>query len=160
MRFPGFRDRTPTTTTTGLTPGVGAAAVPDNSYANINQAAATREAVHDARDARRDADRYAIEAEKRAKAEYQRGLRDGVRAKRNNPILTILVLLLALLGIAIGVLAIREGSFAGAGQVLDRSAGVAAVEARDTGGELAQDAGQTLQSAGAAAERDAEAARR
>jgi hypothetical protein len=108
----------------------------------------------------KDAQKVVAEYEREKQAAYQRGLKDGVRTKRNNPVLTIIVLLLALLGIAVGALAIREGSFSGAGAVLDRTASIAAVEARDTGGEVAQDTGAALQSTGAAVERDAEAARR
>lgn len=165
MRFPGFRDRTTHPTVPGgsvVTPAAGTGAViHDTTY--VQDRGAERAARHDVVDDRHDAanaHRLAAEADKRAKAEYQRGLRDGVRAKRNSPVLTILVLLLALLGIAVGVLAIVNGSFREAGAVLDRSAGIAAVEARDAGGELAQDAGSTLQAVGADAERDAEAARR
>lgn len=164
MRIPGFPDRTDTTTVTPLTATTAAPATVHSTAAlggaahPLNQTIHETHVVHD-RDRAGDRDRLAHEVDKAEKAGYQRGLRDGVRARRNNPILMILVLLLAVFGVAVGVLAALEGSFAGGGARVDRGLGVAAVEARDTGGELAQDAGAALQREGAAVERSAEAAR-
>ncbi len=98
---------------------------------------------------------------------YERGRKDERKARQNHPILTILVVLLAILGITLGFLALRERSFEGAGRVFDRWVGLAAVEAQQVGrtaqdaaGEAAQDAGTAIQSTGETVERDAEANRR
>jgi hypothetical protein len=174
MRVPGFKDRHDTDRNDGVDPLTGAsrvstvgaapgATVVHDGRPAIHDTTTLQGGVHRDRDHvrhERELERSAVDLEKERNDAYQRGLRDGVRAKRNNPVLTILVLLLALLGIAVGVLAIVNGSFREAGGVLDRSAGIAAVEARDAGGELAQDAGSALQREGAEAERAAEAARR
>ena len=162
MRFPGFRDRhTPVTTAADGRTVAGAAAYADPAlHPDVRTVAHERDRLALERDrAAHDRERAVNDVERAEKAAYQRGLRDGVRAKRNNPILTILVLILAIFGVVVGVFAIMEGSFQGGGARVDRTLGVAAVEARDSGGELAQDAGQALQTAGAEVERDAEAAR-
>ena len=107
----------------------------------------------------------AKELQKEIHDAYERGKRDQRKAQKNNPLLTILVVLLAVLGVAVGVLALREGSFSDAGKVLDRGTATAADEAReaavqaqDAAGEATQDAGAALQATGENVERDAEAA--
>lgn len=106
------------------------------------------------------------EADREKQLAYERGLREGVRTRRNNPVLTLIVVLLALLGLVTAMLAIVSGGFSEGGARLDGLFGQAADEAREVGtaaqdaaGETAQDAGAALQSTGEKVERDAEAAR-
>lgn len=58
-----------------------------------------------------------------AKAEldeaYDRGRRDGRSRRRGSPLITILLLLLASVGILTIILAVRYGSFAAAGEAVD-----------------------------------------
>lgn len=153
-----------TTTTTGRDPVTGEpvrtttvhdGGHPLNALAGRHDAAATAAAggALTARELQREID-----------AAYQRGRDDQRRAQRSNPLLTILVVLLAVLGGAVIFLAIQNRGFSGAGAVLDRSASQAAdevregtVQARDAAGETAQDAGAAIQGAGASVEREAEA---
>jgi hypothetical protein len=107
----------------------------------------------------------AKELQRETQEAYERGRRDQRKAQKSSPLLTLLVVLLAVLGVAVGVLALRTGSFSGAGEVLDRGAATAAdeareasVQARDASGEAIQDAGAAVQGAGAEVEADAEAA--
>jgi hypothetical protein len=79
---------------------------------------------------------------------YQRGVADERARHKRNPLVSILIALCALLGIAVVALAVWKGSFSGAGQTLDQTAGQAAQEAKEAGREVADESGEALQDAG------------
>ena len=167
MRIPGFGDRKETATRTTTEPLAGDrvrhvetvhATHERPAFAGTTQPAGAT-VVHDTGVSARDLQRETHEA-------YERGRKDERKARQNHPILTIVVVLFALLGIVLAVLAIRERSFEGAGRVFDGWMGRTAVEAQQVGrtaqdaaGEAAQDAGTALQTTGQTVERDAEANR-
>ena len=172
MRIPGFTDRS-RTTTTRVDP-LGGDTV--RTHETIRPAATTvhhegvvrHETVRDHGDAHAPTGAYAAgitlqDLQRETHDAYKRGRRDERADRVGHPILTILVVLLAILGLALGVLALRERSFQGAGRVFDGWVGFAAEDAREVGrqaqdvaGEAAQDTGAALQSAGESAERTAE----
>lgn len=181
MRIPGFgdRDSSQRTTTTTVDPATGDRVHHvDERVRHVDTLHGTRErtAFTDAtpgdRQGRPTVDPTAgaitaRELQRETHDAYERGRKDERKARQNHPILTILVVLLAILGLTLGFLALRERSFEGAGRVFDRWVGFAAVEAQQTGrvaqdaaGEAAQDAGAAVQATGATVERDAEANRR
>lgn len=107
----------------------------------IVQTATTDPAV--AEDVRRDA--------------YERGRAEERAARKRNPLLSILIALAAVLGLAVLTLYfINGGSFSGAGRDLDQAAGVAGEQAREAGRELADETGEGLQDLGRGVERQAE----
>jgi hypothetical protein len=79
---------------------------------------------------------------------YQRGVADERARHKRNPLVSILIALCAVLGIAVIGLAIWKGSFSGAGQTLDQTADQAADQARVAGREVADESGEALQDAG------------
>src|SRR3712207_469291 len=79
---------------------------------------------------------------------YQRGVADERARHKRNPLVSILIALCAVLGIAVIALAVWKGSFSGAGQTLDQTAGQAADQARVAGNEVADEAGEALQDTG------------
>lgn len=79
---------------------------------------------------------------------YQRGVADERARHKRNPLISILIALCAVLGIAVIGLAIWKGSFSGAGQTLDQTADQAADQARVAGREVADESGEALQDAG------------
>jgi hypothetical protein len=162
MKIPGRHDQT-TTTTDPLT-GERLHGTDTVRPATIHDTA-TLSQTHSAAAAAPAGAITAKELQKEIHDAYERGKRDQRKAQKSHPLLTILIVLLAILGVAVGVLALREGSFSGAGEVLDRGTATAAdeareaaVEAQDAAGEATQDAGAALQSTGQNVERDAEAA--
>jgi hypothetical protein len=91
--------------------------------------------------------------ERTAKAAYARGRRDerarlqGRARRRGAPLLTFVVLLIAAMGGTVIYLAVQQGSFTGAGQVLDTTVSHAAAPARsaaDNAGNVLENAGQSL----------------
>ena len=79
---------------------------------------------------------------------YQRGVADERARHKRNPLVSILIALCAVLGVAVIALAIWKGSFSGAGETLDTTAGQAADQARVAGREVADESGEALQDAG------------
>ena len=79
---------------------------------------------------------------------YQRGVADERARHKRNPLVSILIALCAVLGVAVIALAIWKGSFSGAGRTLDQTAGEAADQARVAGREVADESGEALQDAG------------
>ena len=88
---------------------------------------------------------------------YQRGVADERARHKRNPLLTVLIALCAVLGIAVIALALWKGSFSGAGETLDTTAGQAADQARVAGREVADESGEALQDAGRTIETRGEA---
>ena len=173
MKIPGFGDRTTHETTT-VDPVTGDTVIRTGDTVRTTPTGdvVRTTTVHDTGHVRgataaTDGALTAKELQREVRDAYERGKRDQRKAQKNHPLLTLLIVLLAVLGVAVGVLALREGSFSGAGQVLDRGTSTARVEAReaaldakDAAGEATQDAGAALQSTGADVEADAEAAKR
>ena len=87
---------------------------------------------------------------------YERGVADERARHKRNPLLSILIALVALLGIAVIALAIWRGSFSEAGRTLDQTTQDAAAGARTLGAEAADETGEAMQDAGAAVERRGE----
>lgn len=168
MRIPGFRDRTDTTTTTRVDPVSGdTVRVVDHDSARVHETRNVSAGAAGPTGTYAAAGGITLkELQQETHEAYKRGKRDERSERVSHPILTILVVLLAILGLVLGVLALRERSFEGAGAIFDRWVGLAAIEAREAGvqvqdaaGEAAQDTGAALQSTGESVERDAEAAR-
>jgi hypothetical protein len=79
---------------------------------------------------------------------YQRGVAEERAKHKRNPLISILIALVAVLGIAVIALAVWKGSFSEAGRTLDATAGQAADQARVAGREVADEGGEALQDAG------------
>ena len=79
---------------------------------------------------------------------YERGVADERARHKRNPLVTLLIALCAVLGIAVIALAVWKGSFSGAGETLDTTAEAAADQARVAGREVADESGEALQDAG------------
>ena len=79
---------------------------------------------------------------------YQRGVADERARHKRNPLVSVLIALCAVLGVAVIALAIWKGSFSGAGETLDNTASEAADQARVAGREVADESGEALQDAG------------
>ena len=82
---------------------------------------------------------------------YERGRRDERAARKRHPLLMTVTFVLALVGVALLVLAAVNGSFTGAGGVVDEKLNIAANRAGPALGEAASNAGQSLRDAGEAA---------
>ena len=87
-------------------------------------------------------------AEQIRKDAYKAGVADERARHKRNPLLTILIALLAVLGIVVVVLAITRGSFTGAGRTLDEATQDVAEDARQVGAEVVDETGEGLQDAG------------
>lgn len=94
---------------------------------------------------------------------YERGRADERSRHKRNPLLTFLIVLAAAVGLVVTVLAIQQGSFSGAGRVLDREArevrevaGQAGAEVADEAGEAMQDTGRRVEQTGENAQQPAE----
>lgn len=85
---------------------------------------------------------------------FAAGVRQGQREERqrhhSHPVLGLLVALVALAGLALLALAVREGSFARGGKVLDQNLAAAAGEAQMAGGNAMARTGEAIHDAGAA----------
>jgi hypothetical protein len=86
------------------------------------------------------------------KEAYDRGRREERARHRSHPFLALIVFAIAVVGGIMLFLAIREGSFSGAGQVADQQLAVAQAEApgvianaRDNVSEAAQDVSSNIQ---------------
>jgi crotonobetainyl-CoA:carnitine CoA-transferase CaiB-like acyl-CoA transferase len=78
---------------------------------------------------------------------YERGRSDAQKARKRHPFLMTLTILAAVVGVIVLVLAALNGSFSGAGQVVDRNLGAAAVQAGPAMSRAADEAGQAVRHA-------------
>jgi hypothetical protein len=82
---------------------------------------------------------------------YDHGRRDARASRRRHPIGMTITFVLALVGVVILGLAIVNGSFGRAGQVVDHSLSIAADQAAPAASQAASNAGQSLRDATRAA---------
>jgi hypothetical protein len=75
---------------------------------------------------------------------YERGRRDERARRRGSPLLTLVILIVAAVGVALVYLAAREGSFGRGGQVVDHTLSQATQQVRPAVGR----AGNALEKAG------------
>jgi hypothetical protein len=75
------------------------------------------------------------------------------RRRPRNPMIGLLVALVAVAGAAMLALAAREGSFARGGQVVDQNLSAAAGQAQNAGADAIARTGKAIQNAGASLER-------
>jgi hypothetical protein len=83
---------------------------------------------------------------------YERGRRDERATRKRHPILMTFTFVAAAVGLALLALAAFNGSFSGAGQVVDKNLTVAADRAEPAVRDAASSAGQTLREAGRSAD--------
>ncbi len=88
---------------------------------------------------RRDADERADLREA-----YERGRKDARAARKRHPVFMTFLIIAALVGVALLVLAAVNGSFGGAGQVVDQNLSAAASRAEPAVRGAADDAGRAL----------------
>lgn len=75
---------------------------------------------------------------------YERGRADARRARRRHPVAMIVMIILAAIGIVIVALATVNGSFSGAGTVVDRNLAAAATQAEPAVRDAASQAGRAV----------------
>ena len=97
-------------------------------------------------------------AEQIRKDAYKAGVADERARHKRNPLLTILIALLAVVGLAVVALAIWRGSFSEAGRDLDSATQDVAEDARGVGREVVDETGEGLQDAGRTIEQRGEQA--
>jgi hypothetical protein len=89
---------------------------------------------------------------------FAEGIRQGRREEKKrhrHPILTLMVVLVALAGAAMLAVAAKEGSFSRGGQVVDQNLAVAADQAKVKAADAAAQTGQAIQNAGTTIEKKA-----
>lgn len=75
---------------------------------------------------------------------YERGRRDAQKARRRHPVAMTITVIAAAVGIVVLALAAVNGSFSGAGVVVDRNLATAAVQAEPAVRNAADQAGQAV----------------
>jgi hypothetical protein len=80
---------------------------------------------------------------------YERGRRDAQMARKRHPVLMTLTVIAALIGVVLLVLAAVNGSFSGAGAVVDQNLATAADQAGPAVSNAASQAGQAVRDAAA-----------
>ena len=78
---------------------------------------------------------------------YERGRRDAQNARRRHPVAMTITVIAAAVGIIVLALAAVNGSFSGAGTVVDRNLATAAVQAEPVVRDAADQAGQAVKNA-------------
>jgi hypothetical protein len=84
---------------------------------------------------------------------YDRGRRDERASRKRHPVLMTLMFLAAAVGLALIVLAAVNGSFGGAGQVMDQNLTTAADKAEPIVRDAAGDANRAVQNATSSSDR-------
>ncbi|HEY8615752.1 hypothetical protein [Phenylobacterium sp.] len=95
---------------------------------------------------RRDAHADDLKADLREA--YERGRKDERATRKRHPVLMTFTVIAAAVGLALMALAAFNGSFGGAGRVVDKNLAVAADKAEPAVRGAAADAGETLREAG------------
>ena len=78
---------------------------------------------------------------------YERGRTDARKARRRHPVAMTFIIILAAIGIVVVALAAVNGSFSGAGTVVDRNLATAATQAEPVVRDAASQAGQAVKNA-------------
>ena len=78
---------------------------------------------------------------------YALGQRDAKAARRRHPVVMTLMVIGAVIGFVVLALAVVNGSFSGAGTVVDQNLATAAAEAEPVMRSAASDAGQAIKDA-------------
>jgi hypothetical protein len=93
-----------------------------------------------------DNDRARRDADDRAdlREAYERGRRDAVAGRKRHPVLMTFLVVAALVGVVLMALAAINGSFGGAGKVVDQNLSVAADKAEPVVRDAASDAGRAI----------------
>ena len=78
---------------------------------------------------------------------YERGRTDARKARRRHPVAMTFMIVLAAIGIIVVALAAVNGSFSGAGTVVDRNLATAATQAEPVVRDAASQAGQAVKNA-------------
>ena len=96
-----------------------------------------------------DNDRARRDADDRAdlREAYERGRRDAVAGRKRHPVLMTFLVVAALVGVVLMALAAINGSFGGAGKVVDQNLSVAADKAEPVVRDAAADASRTVNDA-------------
>ena len=90
---------------------------------------------------------------------YERGRQDERSRHKRNPLLTLLIAIAAIFGLAVlGLYIYNGGSFTETGRDLDAVTARGAEEAREAGAEVADEAGEGLQDVGRRVEQEGESA--
>jgi hypothetical protein len=76
---------------------------------------------------------------------YERGRKDAKQARRRHPVAMTFTIIAAIVGVIVLALAAVNGSFSGAGTVVDRNLATAAVQAEPVVRDAASQAGQVVQ---------------
>ena len=82
------------------------------------------------------------------RAAYDKGRRDERARRKSHPFLALIVIAVAVVGAIMLFLAMREGSFSGAGQVADQQLAVAQAEAPGVIANASQKAGEVARDVG------------
>ena len=82
------------------------------------------------------------------RAAYDKGRRDERSRRKSHPFLALIVVAVAVVGAIMIFLAMREGSFSGAGQVADQQLAVAQAEAPGVIANASQKAGEVARDVG------------
>lgn len=99
--------------------------------------------------AREDRDAVAFGDADRAdlRAAYERGRKDERASRRRHPVFMTFTFIAAIIGVALMALAAVNGSFAGAGAVVDHNLAIAANQAGPAVGGAASGAGEAVRNA-------------
>jgi hypothetical protein len=94
-------------------------------------------------------DRVRRDADDRAdlREAYERGRKDARASRKRHPILMTFMFIAAVIGVILLALAAMNGSFGGAGQVVDQNLSVAADKAEPVVRDAAGDAGRAINEA-------------
>ena len=88
--------------------------------------------------------RSGVQVDRAVTDAYERGRREEGLRRRGSPIMALITIVLVVIALAVLYLAIRTGSFSGAGAVLDNLIQTPAHAAAEKAGSALESAGQTI----------------